>query len=140
MLFDRGGSMRRTRWATGVGAGLLATLAVPAAALADGRTLDLYNAGKLPDAVGINSLWVLVAGILVMFMQAGFAFLEIGFSRGKNAGTVIAKILVNFSIAAICFWAVGFAFAFGDGNEIIGTHGWFLAGAGASNDFPLVNV
>ena len=38
-----------------------------------------------------------------MFMQAGFAFLEIGFSRGKNAGTVIAKILVNFSIAAICF-------------------------------------
>jgi hypothetical protein len=34
-----------------------------------------------------------------MFMQAGFAFLEIGFSRGKNAGTVVAKILVNFSIA-----------------------------------------
>ena len=37
-----------------------------------------------------------------MFMQAGFAFLEIGFSRGKNAGTIIAKILANFSIAAIC--------------------------------------
>ena len=59
--------------------------------------------GKLPLEVGINSVWVLVAGILVMFMQAGFAFLEIGFSRGKNAGTVVAKILVNFSIAAICF-------------------------------------
>ena len=113
--------MRRTRWATGVGAGLLALLAVPAAALADGKTLDLANAGKLPFEVGINSVWVLVAGILVMFMQAGFAFLEIGFSRGKNAGTVIAKILVNFSIAALCFWAVGFAFAFGDGNQIIGT-------------------
>ena len=91
--------MRRTRWAAGVGAGLLALLAVPAAALADGGTLDLANAGKLPIEVGINSVWVLVAGILVMFMQAGFAFLEIGFSRGKNAGTVIAKILVNFSIA-----------------------------------------
>ena len=48
-----------------------------------------------------------------MFMQAGFAFLEIGFSRGKNAGTVVAKILTNFSIAAIGYWAVGFALAFG---------------------------
>jgi ammonium transporter, Amt family len=73
-------------------------------------------------------------------MQAGFAFLEIGFSRGKNAGTVIAKILVNFSIAAICFWAVGFAFAFGNGNELIGTSGFFLAGADASSNFALVNV
>ena len=95
--------MRRTRWAAGLGAGLLALMALPAAALADGRTLKLANDGKLPIEVGINSVWVLVAGILVMFMQAGFAFLEIGFSRGKNAGTVVAKILVNFSICAICF-------------------------------------
>ncbi len=124
--------MRRTRWAAGLGAGLLALLVVPGAALADGGTLDMFNKGKLPDAVGINSVWVLVAGILVMFMQAGFAFLEIGFSRGKNAGTVVAKILVNFSICAICFYAVGFAFAFGDGNTIIGTSGFFLAGANAS--------
>src|SRR3954463_5284778 len=140
MLFDRGGSMRSTRWATGVGAGLLATLAVPAAALADGSTLDAANAGKLPFEVGINSVWVLIAGILVMFMQAGFAFLEIGFSRGQNAGTVIAKILVNFSIAALCFWAVGFAFSFGEGNQIIGTSGFFLAGSDVSKDFPLVNL
>ena len=89
---------------------LLIALAAPAAALADGSTLELANDGKLPDEVGINSIWVLVAGILVMFMQAGFAFLEIGFSRGKNAGTVVAKILVNFSIAALMFYAVGFAF------------------------------
>jgi Amt family ammonium transporter len=104
---------------------------------ADGNTLEEAIAGTLPDAVGINSLWVLVAGILVMFMQAGFAFLEIGFSRAKNAGTVIAKILVNFSIAAICFYAVGFAFAFGDGNQIIGTSGFFLAGSDAAASFPL---
>src|SRR5436190_23656108 len=83
----------------------------------------------IPDSVGINSIWVVVAGCLVMFMQAGFAFLEIGFSRGKNAGTIVAKILVNFSIAAILYWAVGFAFAFGHGNGgnlVIGTHGCFL--------------
>jgi Ammonia permease len=55
----------------------------------------------------------MVAAILVMFMQAGFAFLEIGFSRAKNAGAGIAKILTNFSIAGLAYWAVGFALAFG---------------------------
>jgi Amt family ammonium transporter len=132
--------MRRTRWGTGVGAGLLALLAVPAVALADGKTQDMAAAGDLPAAVGINSLWVMVAAVLVMFMQAGFAFLEIGFSRGKNAGTIIAKILVNFSIAAICFWAVGFAFAFGDGNSLIGTSGFFLAGSNVSDSFSVIDL
>src|SRR5690349_14065647 len=137
MLFDRGGSMRRTRWATGVGAGLLATLAVPASALAAGSDLQDAVDGVFPASVAINSVWVLVAGILVMFMQAGFAFLEIGFSRGKNAGTVVAKILVNFSICALMFYAVGFAFSFGAGNQIIGTHGFFMAGPDAAANFPL---
>ena len=62
-------------------------------------------------------------GLLVMFMQAGFAFLEIGFSRGKNAGTVIAKILTNFSIAGSATGRCGFAFAFGAGDRSSGTHG-----------------
>src|SRR3954449_8796807 len=132
--------MRRTRLAVAALGALLAALIVPAAALADGSTLQLFNENKLPPAVGINSIWVLVAGILVMFMQAGFAFLEIGFSRGKNAGTVVAKILVNFSIAALMFYAVGMAFAFGEGNSIIGTHGFFLAGADAGASFPLINL
>jgi Amt family ammonium transporter len=129
--------MSRTRWTVGVGAGLAAALAAPAAALADGGTLQFAEDAKLPSSIAINSVWVLVAGILVMFMQAGFAFLEIGFVRGKNAGTVIAKILVNFSIAALCFYAVGFAFAFGDGNQIIGTSGFFLNGVDAAKNFPL---
>jgi ammonium transporter, Amt family len=137
MLFDRGGSMRRTRWATGVGTGLLALLAAPAAALADGDTLQNVVDNHFPADVAINSVWVLVAGILVMFMQAGFAFLEIGFSRGKNAGTVVAKILVNFAICGLLFYAVGFAFSFGAGNQIIGTHGFFLAGDNAGANFPL---
>src|SRR5215210_5023887 len=100
----------------------LVALVLPAAAFA-----DTFDAKGLPQSVGINSLWVIVAACLVMFMQAGFAFLEIGFSRGKNAGTVVAKILTNFSIAAVCYWAVGFAFAFGgDAGHIIGTHGFLL--------------
>jgi Amt family ammonium transporter len=105
--------------------GALAALLVPATASAD--IYDRAGSQGLLQSVGINSLWVIVAGVLVMFMQAGFAFLEIGFSRGKNAGTVVPKILVNFSIAGILYWAVGFAFAFGgDPGHIIGTHGFFL--------------
>jgi ammonium transporter, Amt family len=114
---------RGTRLARGGLLAIVAVLALPAAASAD--SLDAYNNGVLPNSVAINSMWVIVAGCLVMFMQAGFAFLEIGFSRGKNAGTIVAKILVNFSIAAIMYYAIGFAFAFGNG-DIIGTHGFFL--------------
>jgi Amt family ammonium transporter len=108
------------------GAGALA-LALPAVASAD--TLDAAQNGVLPDSVAINSIWVVVAALLVIFMQTGFAFLEIGFSRGKNVGTVIAKILTNFSIAALLYWAVGFAFAFGNG-DIIGHSGFFLRAYG----------
>jgi Amt family ammonium transporter len=92
----------------------------------------------------INTLWVIVAAVLVMFMQAGFAFLEIGFSRAKNAGTGIAKILTNYSIAALCYWAVGFAFAFGAGTEIIGLNGFFLDismdPAQAMTQIPLLEI
>src|SRR3712207_8532643 len=88
---------------------------------------DLVQAvdGKLAETVPVNTLWVIVAAVLVLFMQAGFAMLEIGFSRAKNAGTGVAKILTNLSIAAIAYWAVGFAFAFGSGS-IIGDEGFLL--------------
>src|SRR4051794_8873571 len=74
----------------------------------------------------IQTVWVMVAAVLVMFMQVGFLFLEIGFSRMKNAGTIVPKVLANFSIAALCYWAVGFALAFGGAGWFAGTHGTFL--------------
>jgi ammonium transporter, Amt family len=84
-------------------------------------------APKLPDVtVAVETLWVVVAAILVMFMQVGFMFLEVGFSRMKNAGTIVPKILANYSIAAFCYWAVGFALAFGGAGWFAGTHGTFL--------------
>jgi len=75
----------------------------------------------------------------VMFMQAGFMFLEIGFSRMKNVGTVVPKVLANFSICALCYWAVGFALAFGGAGWFAGTHGTFL---GTSNGdlFPAMSA
>jgi ammonium transporter, Amt family len=79
------------------------------------------------DAIpAIETVWVLVAAILVMFMQVGFLFLEVGFSRMKNAGTIVPKVLANFSIAALCYWAVGFALAFGGTGWFAGTEGFFL--------------
>src|SRR4051794_41615492 len=119
--------MSRARLTLAALGALAAVLVVPTAAFADGATLDLANKGQLAQTVGLNSLWTLVAGILVMFMQAGFAFLEIGFSSGKNAGTVVPQILVDFPIAALIFWAVCMAFPFGEGNSIIGTASSFLA-------------
>jgi ammonium transporter, Amt family len=129
--------MRRSLTARALMFGTLAALILPATASA-----DIYDSGALPDSVGINSLWVIVAGLFVFFMQAGFAFLEIGFSRGKNAGTIIAKILVNLAIASILYWAVGFAFAFGgDPGHVIGTHGFFLRDYGDPQEaFPIMGL
>src|SRR5215211_3530997 len=85
----------------------------------------------LKDAIpAIETTWVVVAAVFVLFMQAGFMFLEVGFSRMKNAGTIVPKVLANFSIAALCYWAVGFALAFGGAGWFAGTEGTFL---GTSN-------
>src|ERR687898_1679678 len=86
-----------------------------------------YMEPTLKDAIpAIETTWVVVAAVLVMFMQVGFLFLEVGFSRMKNAGTVVPKVLANFSIAALCYWAVGFALAFGGAGWFAGTDGTFL--------------
>src|ERR1700709_1464628 len=135
--------MNRSRLTRVVLSGALLALALPASALADPLTnSDVAQPSLTQSSTGMNSTWVIVAGCLVMFMQAGFAFLEIGFSRGKNAGTVIAKILTNFSIAGICYWAVGFAFAFGGPlGPITGTRGFLLQNIGdPSKTFPIMGA
>jgi ammonium transporter, Amt family len=122
--------MRRLALRAGVGCAAV-LLALPAVASAD--SLEAVGNEVLGETVPINTMWVLVAAVLVLFMQAGFALLEIGFSRGKNVGTGIAKILVNLSIAAMCYYLVGFAFAFGTGSsegDLIGTTGFALQGFG----------
>jgi ammonium transporter, Amt family len=110
---------------------------------------DLRQAidGTLGETVPGNTLWVVVAAVFVLFMQAGFAMLEVGFSRMKNAGTGIAKILTNLSIAAVCYWAVGFALAFGSADvlgissSIVGSNGFFLQFSGnGAEAFPVMGV
>jgi Amt family ammonium transporter len=134
--------MRKKVWVP-LALGLLLLLLLPATSLADANDLKAAIDGKLKESVGINSTWVIVAGCLVMFMQAGFAFLEIGFSRGKNAGTVVAKILTNFSIAALFWWACGFAIAFSGPKWLgfFGHTGFFLTDYGDPlKSFPVMGL
>lgn len=77
----------------------------------------------------LDSFWIFFCAVLVILMQAGFALLEAGSARMKNAGHIAAKQLLSFSVAALAFWAVGYGFIFGDGKWI-GTQGWFLEGLG----------
>ncbi len=79
--------------------------------------------------VGLDTLWVVIASVLVIFMNAGFAMLETGFCRRKNAVNILSKNLVVFAVSTISFWAIGFALMFGDGNGLWGYEGFFLTGA-----------
>ena len=82
---------------------------------------------KVPDAKYMaDTLWVLVAAFLVFFMQAGFAMVESGFTRAKNAVNILMKNLMDFSMGSIAYWAIGFAIMFGAGNAFMGTSGWFV--------------
>src|SRR5215212_6678335 len=114
--------MKRKLLPAAVG-GLLGALAVPTSALAD--SLDAANAGVLGDTVALNTLWVVISAVLVLFMLAGLLSLEAGMSRMKNVGTLVPKALIGMAVAAMIYYAVGFAFAFGNG-EIIGSQGFFL--------------
>src|ERR671925_920790 len=74
--------------------------------------------------IAANTVWVVVAAVLVMFMQAGFAFLEAGLTRMKNAAHIAGKNVLIFGVCSIVYWAVGFGIAFGDGNGLFGTSGF----------------
>ena len=75
-----------------------------------------------------NYAWTLVAAALVFFMQAGFAMVECGFTRAKNAINIMMKNLMDFSMGSLAFWAVGFGLMFGaTSSGWFGTSGFFLS-------------
>ncbi|NLV43159.1 MAG: ammonium transporter [Candidatus Hydrogenedentes bacterium] len=105
------------------GALLLLFLAIaPAYAQEEAAAPDRYQ-------VMLDTLWVMIAGFLVFFMNAGFALVETGFCRGKNAVNILAKNFIVFALASLTFWATGFALMFGDGHFLVGLAGFFLGGA-----------
>ena len=126
-----------------------------------GKTSDIISStpgipttSELSDQVGknktgINFIWVLLCGFLIFFFQAGFAMVETGFTRAKNALHTMAMNFIVFVIGAIGFYFVGFAFMFGgvggvaslggnailtreiavNGLGLIGLKGFMLSGA-----------
>lgn len=84
----------------------------------------LGNSGGFP----VNYVWTVVAAILVFWMQAGFALVEAGFTRSKNAVNIFMKNLMDFCLGSVAFWLMGFALMFGETNGIFGTTGFLLNG------------
>lgn len=76
----------------------------------------------------INTIWVLVAAFLVFLMQLEFGMLEAGLVRAKNVTNILLHNILDFSIASLGYWAVGFALMFGSGNLFFGTSLFFLRG------------
>ncbi|MEM1418879.1 MAG: ammonium transporter [Myxococcota bacterium] len=76
----------------------------------------------------LDSAWVLLAAFLVFFMHAGFALVESGFCRRKNAVTVLLKNVSVVAIASIVFYVAGYGVMFGEGNAFVGTSGFFPSG------------
>lgn len=85
----------------------------------------------------VDVIWTLVAAALVFFMQAGFAMVETGFTRAKNAGNIIMKNLMDFAIGSLVFWVLGFGIMFGASQAgIIGLPGFFATGDGVNPALP----
>lgn len=77
-----------------------------------------------------DMIWLILAATLVFLMQAGFAMVETGLTRAKNAGNIIMKNLMDFSVGVLAYWAVGWALMYGSSSGgLIGTDQFFLAGA-----------
>ena len=78
----------------------------------------------------MNSLWVMLGAILVIFMLGGFVMLEAGSTRMKNAGHIAGKTIFTFGLSSLVFWAIGFGFIFGDqANILVGLSNFFYSGA-----------
>ena len=73
--------------------------------------------------VGLDTVWVLIAAMLVFFMNTGFAMVESGLCRAKNTVNILAKNFIVFAIASLSFWVIGWGLMFGDGNPWIGLYG-----------------
>ena len=76
----------------------------------------------------LDTIWTLLGAALVFFMQAGFAMVETGFTRAKNAGNIIMKNLMDFAIGSVVFWFIGFGLMFGGDSPLDGGLDLFIRG------------
>src|SRR6056297_978867 len=112
------------RWIMNLSAILLMGLCPVTQAVAEEATL-----GEVVSRfeVAFDMVWLVLAAVLVFFMQAGFAMVESGLSRAKNAGNIMMKNLMDFSAGAVAYWAIGWALMYGTSlGGFIGGNGFFL--------------
>ena len=115
---------------------LLATgLFVPGVFGAEPGGADAVAAAKEELQINLNIVWTCIAAFLVFFMQAGFAMVEAGFTRAKNAVNIIMKNLMDFSIGSLAFFLVGFGLMFGKTNGLFGTTLFALGGVEPGTDW-----
>jgi len=112
---------------------VVTVLAAPAIAQEETTASEVTAFNKtLSDAsLALDTVWVIVAACLVMWMQAGFALVETGLTRAKNAVNICMKNLLDFSFGTLTFWIIGFSLMFGDGGQTMnkfwgGFKGMFL--------------
>lgn len=93
-------------------------------------TESLMQTDPVSGKTFADFLWMMIAGFLVFLMQAGFALVEAGFTRAKNVANIMMKNIMDFSLGTLVFWAVGFAFMYGDSiGSFIGFSNFFLSDA-----------
>ena len=102
---------------------------------ASGEAASAVEAAKEEIQLNINIVWTCIAAFLVFFMQAGFAMVEAGFTRAKNAVNILMKNLMDFSVGTIAFFLIGFGLMFGKSNGLFGTTLFGLSGVEPGADW-----
>lgn len=128
-------NMTKKNWTTALfvlaGLGLAATGWAQDAAAAPAAP-DAMKEGMSNMRIALDTVWVLVTGMLVFWMNAGFAMVESGLCRAKNCVNILAKNFIVFALATMSFWILGWGLMFGDGSLWIGLKGLFFV-SGADN-------
>ncbi|MCF7955269.1 MAG: ammonium transporter [Phycisphaerae bacterium] len=117
-------------------AALLTVLSIGSVCFAEEEAVTVGSLKMDLDTViqGLDTVWVLLGAFLVFFMQAGFGMVEAGFIRAKNTCNILTKNFLDFCMASLGFFVVGYALMFGDGNGFCGFSGWCLSGAESGAD------
>jgi Amt family ammonium transporter len=121
---------------------LVAILAFAAAVPAFAETASGVSISEVSNSFGsgqgLDTVWVLIAAFLVFFMQPGFGMVEAGFIRAKNTCNILTKNFLDFCMASLGFFLIGYALMFGGGNGFAGLKGWCLLGLEPiANGIPL---
>ena len=105
------------------------------AAEASDGTISSVDSAREEVQLNINIVWTCIGAFLVFFMQAGFAMVEAGFTRAKNAVNILMKNLMDFSVGTIAFFLIGFGLMFGKSNGLFGTTLFGMSGVEPGSDW-----